>query len=55
MVPLSPQEGGDREKAGEWVKPEEFPSYTWAMLLVRVYEALPLVCPQCKMETMRQK
>ena len=50
IVPLSPEEGGDREEAGEWVEPEEFPHsvpYTWAMLLARIYESLPLVCPRC--------
>ena len=26
--------------------PSTFP-YTWAMLLARIYEALPLVCSQC--------
>jgi hypothetical protein len=47
---LSPEEGGDTEEAGEWGEPEEFPRsipYTWAMLLARIYEALPLVCPRC--------
>ncbi len=50
IVPLSPKEGSDTEDAGEWVEPEEFPRsfpYTWAMLLARIYEALPLVCPRC--------
>ncbi|NIO27658.1 MAG: hypothetical protein GTO29_03785 [Candidatus Latescibacteria bacterium] len=31
-------------------EPEEFPRsfpYTWAMLLARIYESLPLVCPRC--------
>jgi hypothetical protein len=46
---LSPEEGGDSQEAGEWVEPETFPRafpYTWAMLLARIYEALPLVCPR---------
>jgi hypothetical protein len=50
IVPLSPEEGGVREEAGERMEPEEFPRsypYTWAMLLARIYESLPLVCPRC--------
>jgi hypothetical protein len=50
IVPLSPQERGEREDAGEWVEPEEFPRsfpYTWAMLLARIYDSFPLVCPRC--------
>jgi hypothetical protein len=50
ITPLSPQEAGDTEEAGEWVELEEFPSSfpcTWAMLLARIYDALPLVCPRC--------
>jgi hypothetical protein len=50
IVPLSPGEGGVREAAGERVEPEEFSRsypYTWAMLLARIYESFPLVCPQC--------
>jgi hypothetical protein len=50
IVPLSPQEGRDTEDVGERVEPEEFPRsypYTWAMLLARIYESLPLVCPRC--------
>jgi hypothetical protein len=50
IVPLSPGESGDNPEAGEWVEPEEFPRsypYTWAMLLARIYETLPLVCPRC--------
>ncbi len=50
IVPLSPEGGRDTEEAGEWEEPEEFPRsfpYTWAMLLARIYEALPLVCPRC--------
>jgi hypothetical protein len=34
----------------QYVEPEEFPRsfpYTWAMLLARIYESLPLVCPRC--------
>ena len=48
IVPLSPEEGGDTEEAGERVEPETLPSsypYTWAMLLARIYEALPPVSP----------
>ncbi|NIO28918.1 MAG: hypothetical protein GTO29_10255 [Candidatus Latescibacteria bacterium] len=50
ITPLSPKEGGDTEASGKWVEPEAFPRtfpYTWAMLLARIYEALPLVCPRC--------
>jgi len=46
----SPGEGGDTEEACERVEPEEFPRsypYTWAMLLARIYDSLPLVCPRC--------
>lgn len=48
IVPLSPEEGGDAGEAGERMGREEFPRsfpYTWAMLLARIYEAHPLVCP----------
>ena len=50
ITPLSPEAAGDTEEGGGWVEPEEFPCgfpYTWAMLLARIYEALPLVCPKC--------
>jgi hypothetical protein len=47
---LSPGEGRVTEETSERVEPEEFPRsypYTWAMLLARIYESLPLVCPRC--------
>ena len=50
IVPLSPQVSGDTQEDGESVEPETFPRifpYTWAMLLARIYESLPLVCPKC--------
>jgi DNA-directed RNA polymerase subunit RPC12/RpoP len=50
ITPISPTAIGEGGDDGEWVEPEEFPSsfpYTWAMLLARIYESLPLVCPRC--------
>ena len=50
IAPLSPEESGDAPKSGERDDPEAFPHhvpYTWAMLLARIYDALPLVCPRC--------
>ena len=50
IVPLSPEAFGDTPAAGEPFEPETFAStfpYTRAMLLARIYEALPLVCPRC--------
>ena len=28
-------------------KPKKRKSYTWAMLLARIYEVSPLLCPRC--------
>ncbi len=50
IVALTPLEDGDTEEAGESFEPEAFPRtfpYARAMLLARIYEALPLVCPRC--------
>jgi hypothetical protein len=50
IAPLSPGSSGDAPEAGEPYDPEQFPHafpYTWAMLLARIYDALPLVCPRC--------
>ena len=48
LVPV--ELSGDSGEAGRPAGPGEFRRafpYTWAMLLARVYEALPLVCPRC--------
>ena len=29
-------------------EPKKRKSYTWAMLLARIYEVFPLICPRCK-------
>lgn len=50
IAPLSQETSGTPAKSSESIEPETFPStfpYTWAMLLSRIYEALPLVCPKC--------
>jgi hypothetical protein len=50
IAPLSPEASRDTPEAGRWNDPEAFPHhfpYTWAMLLARIYDALPLVCPRC--------
>lgn len=50
VVSLWPEEEGAAKQADQWMAPEAFPRsfpYTWAMLLARIYEALPLVCPRC--------
>jgi len=50
IVAVSPEERRDTEGTDARVDPEEFPRsfpYTWAMLLARIYESLPLVCPRC--------
>ena len=50
IAPLSPEASRDAPDAGQWDDPETFPRhflYTWAMLLARIYDALPLVCPRC--------
>jgi hypothetical protein len=50
IVPLSPGESGDDPAGSDQVEPEEFPRsfpYTWAMLLARIYDSLPLVCSRC--------
>jgi hypothetical protein len=50
IVSLSAEATGDNPEAGEWDEPETFPRrfpYTWAMLVARIYEALPLLCPRC--------
>jgi hypothetical protein len=50
IAPLSPEDSGDTPESGGWndheTLPRHFP-YTWAMLLARIYDALPLVCPRC--------
>jgi len=50
IAPLSKETSGDPRESSEPACPETFPStfpYTWAMLLARIYESLPLVCPRC--------